>query len=91
MRELARWPLLLAAAVLVAGAIGVDYVSSERGYLLAAVLLGLGASCVGAFLYAEGARHREWWARRDTPGRHTTDCPPDAVGCSQETPPRAVD
>lgn len=60
MRELSRWPLLLAATLLLAAGIGVDYVTTERGALLAAILVGLGAACTGAFLYAEGARHREW-------------------------------
>lgn len=64
MDKLSRWPLLLACVVLVVGALGVDYVGSDRGYVLAAALLGLGAASFGAFLYAEGARHREWWARR---------------------------
>lgn len=68
MTHLTRWPLLLAAVLMVAAGVGVDYVSSERGYLLAAVLVGLGAACMGAFLYAEGARHRDWWSRPpDTP------------------------
>lgn len=77
MRELSRWPLLLAAVLLVGAGVGVDYASSERGGLLAAALVTLGAAAVGAFLYAEGARHRDWWGRDgDTPGRHEDDVGP---------------
>lgn len=79
MRELSRWPLLLAAAILVAAGVGIDYVSSERGYLLSAVLVGLAAAAVGAFLYAEGARHREWLEserRRDAVESATQAEPP---------------
>lgn len=59
MRHVARWPLLLAAAVLTATAVGVD-LGSEGGRGVAALLLTLGAVCLGAFTYGEGARHREW-------------------------------
>lgn len=64
MSTLSRWPLLLAALALVAAAIGMD-LGSEGGTAVAAALLLLGAVCLGAFLYAEGARRREWWAQHD--------------------------
>jgi hypothetical protein len=74
VRELSRWPLLLAAVALLAAALGVDYVGSDRGYLLSAVLVGLAAAAFGAFVYAEGARHREW--REDERGRDAVESPP---------------
>ena len=55
----ARWPLLLASAVLISAAIGID-LSTDEAYAVAAGIAALGAGALGAFIYAEGARHREW-------------------------------
>lgn len=63
MRELARWPLLLAAVVLSVTALGVDVTQGAASTGIAVALLALAATAFGAFLYAEGARHREWWDR----------------------------
>lgn len=64
MEKLSRWPLLLGALALSVTGVGVDLTSdAARG--LAAVLLVLAAVCLGGFVYAEGARHREWLDRQD--------------------------
>jgi multidrug transporter EmrE-like cation transporter len=64
-----RWPLLLASVTLIGAAIGID-LSTEEAYAVAAGVAALGAATLGAFVYAEGARHREWlhetiWKRKD--------------------------
>lgn len=76
MRELTRWPLLLAAVVLTTAAVGLD-VTQAAGERLAVALIIMAATAWGAFLYAEGARHREWWSatlrygrRDDYPANH---------------------
>ena len=60
MTKLARWPLLLAALATCAGALGVDLAAGHAAPSIVAVLLALSAVCLGAFVYAEGARHRDW-------------------------------
>lgn len=74
MEHLSRWPLLLAACVLAVLAVGLD-VSTSAGTALAVACLAMAAAAFGAFLYAEGARHREWWD-----GRHRDDTPADPPG-----------
>lgn len=74
MEHLARWPLLLAAVVLAAVAVGLD-MSSGPGQALAVAAVALASACLGAFLYAEGARHREWWDR-PRHGQDGDDAPP---------------
>lgn len=64
MTDLARWPLLTGAATLAALGIGLDLAEEAA---VAYAVWTLAAACVGAFLYAEGARHREWWHADDTP------------------------
>lgn len=63
--DLSRWPLLVAASVLLTVGLGVDLIT---GATVAAGVIALAAACIGAFLYAEGARHREWWSRHDDDG-----------------------
>jgi hypothetical protein len=58
MKDLARWPVLLAGAVLASVGIGLDLTKQAP---IAYGLWALSSACFGAFLYAEGARHREWW------------------------------
>lgn len=60
MKELSRWPLLLGAMLLIAVAVGID-LTHDSGLLVVEVLLIIAAVLIGAFVYAEGARHREWW------------------------------
>lgn len=58
-----RWPLLMASVVLISTGLALDLTSeTERPY--ATTCLVLGATAFGAFLYAEGARHREWLHRQ---------------------------
>ena len=80
MKELSRWPLLLAAVLLAAAALTID-LTQTTGTAPSAVaaLLALASAAFGAFLYAEGARHREWWdrAHRTDTGRHRGDAGPD--------------
>lgn len=60
MRErLERWPLLGASALLLTLGLGVEWTNAAA--LAGAGLILLGAATLGAFVYAEGARHREWW------------------------------
>jgi hypothetical protein len=58
-RAFSRWPLLLAALVTFGVGIGLD-LRDDGTYAVAATLIGLGAASFGAFIYAEGARHRDW-------------------------------
>jgi hypothetical protein len=58
-RAFARWPLLLAAVVAITVSVGLN-LADQPSYAIASVLLGLGSAAFGAFLYAEGARHRDW-------------------------------
>lgn len=58
--KLVRWPTLVGAVVFLTAAIGID-LTSDRATQLVTALVALSATCIGAFLYAEGARHREWW------------------------------
>lgn len=69
MNHLSRWPLLSAATVSAGTGVALDIATYPA---LAAGAWTLAAVCVGAFVYAEGARHREWREDRDTPdaGRH---------------------
>lgn len=64
MEHLSRWPLLLAAATLGVLGVGLD-LSNSAAAGLAVACVALSAAALGAFLYAEGARHREWWHRQD--------------------------
>jgi hypothetical protein len=57
VRVFARWPLLLAGLTMMSVGIGIDLTNQAS---IAYVLWALASACVGAFLYAEGARHREW-------------------------------
>lgn len=75
MKELSRWPLLLAAVILGVLGVGLD-VSNSAAAGLAVACVSLAAACLGAFLYAEGARHREWWDRwRHADLEHDDDTP----------------
>mgnify|MGYP001764360190 CR=1 FL=1 len=53
-----QWPLALAAVTLMAAGITLDLTTQAA---IAYGLWVLAAACLGAFVYAEGARHREWW------------------------------
>lgn len=63
MDKLTRWPLLVAAVALIGTAVGVD-LSTGPGAGIALAMVLLAAVMLGAFVYAEGARHRGWWHRR---------------------------
>jgi hypothetical protein len=67
VEQLRRWPLLLAAVTLGVLGVGLD-VSNSAAAGLAVACIALSAASLGAFLYAEGARHREWWHRDTRPG-----------------------
>lgn len=58
-RVFARWPLLLACVVLVGTGLALDLHSDEIAPFAVACMT-LGAAAFGAFIYAEGARHRDW-------------------------------
>ena len=62
MKHLERWPLLTSAGTFAALGVGVDLAT---GAPVAYAFMTLAAASVGAFLYAEGARRREWF---DDPG-----------------------
>jgi hypothetical protein len=65
-----RWPLALLCFGLIGAAIALD-VTTDAGQRIAVACESLGIAAGGAFVYAEGARHREWWdafRARDTPG-----------------------
>lgn len=59
MDKFARWPLLLAAGVFTGAAVGLDLTNDTSSYMVV-VLFVLASISLGAFIYAEGARHREW-------------------------------
>lgn len=59
MDKFARWPMLAASAAFTTAAIGIDLSNPTSAYMVA-VLFMLAAVTLGAFIYAEGARHREW-------------------------------
>lgn len=63
-RLYSRWPLLLAAFILVTSGLALD-LSRQETVPFAIACLVLGATAFGAFVYAEGARHREWWAHKN--------------------------
>jgi hypothetical protein len=69
--KLSRWPLLLGAVTLGVLGVGLD-LSNTAAAGLAVACVALSAACLGAFVYAEGARHREWWAHH----RHPDDTDP---------------
>lgn len=72
----ARWPLLVAGTTLAASGVGLDLAAQAP---VAYGLWCLAAACFGGFLYAEGARHREWLEQerdRNAAGRHADDVPP---------------
>jgi hypothetical protein len=58
---LTRWPLLAAAVTLTGTGVAID-VTTDTAERVAIALLMLAGVAWGAFVYAEGARHREWWA-----------------------------
>lgn len=79
MDKLSRWPLLLAAVTLGVMGTALD-LSNSSAVGLAVACVALSAAALGAFLYAEGARHREWWSQHaDTPtSQRGAGAPPDA-------------
>ncbi len=72
VHDFTRWPTLLAAVTLTGTGLALD-VADPSAAPYAAACLALGAAAFGSFLYAEGARHRDWndsdYRTRDTPGR----------------------
>jgi hypothetical protein len=81
VRELTRWPLLLAGIVLASAGIGLDLTTQAP---VAYGLWALASCAFGAFLFAEGSRHREWLeserleVERIRAGRDTPDPPQGA-------------
>jgi hypothetical protein len=70
--EFARWPTLLAAVTLTGSGLALD-LADPAASPFAVACLTLGAVAFGAFVYAEGARHRDW---TDTErSRHADDTP----------------
>jgi hypothetical protein len=57
--EFARWPTLLAAVTLTGSGLALD-LADPAASPFAVACLTLGAVAFGAFVYAEGARHRDW-------------------------------
>lgn len=55
----ARWPLALAAAGLTLLAVGLD-LSDTNSALVGGAILVLASVAIGAFVYSEGVRHREY-------------------------------
>jgi hypothetical protein len=72
--EYARWPTLLGAVTLTGAGLGLD-LAEPASSPFAAACLALGAVSFGAFVYAEGARHRDWTEaeRAERPDRPTGD------------------
>lgn len=68
----ARWPLLAASVTLTGAGLALDLTNPAVSGFAAACLV-LGASAFGAFVYAEGARHREWFTRSDSSLSATPD------------------
>lgn len=60
MKEFSRWPLAMLGFGLISIAVALD-LTNDAAVVLAGAIEVLGIATVGAFLYAEGARHREWW------------------------------
>lgn len=63
--EFTRWPLLLAAVTLMSAGVALDLAAQAP---VAFGLWALASAAFGGFIYAEGARHRDWTDRDDTPG-----------------------
>jgi hypothetical protein len=57
--DFTRWPTLLASVTLTGTGLALD-VAEPASAPYAAACLALGAVGLGAFVYAEGARHRDW-------------------------------
>lgn len=81
--KLVRWPTLVGSATFLTVAVGID-LTTEHEVALVEALVALSATCLGAFLYAEGARHREWWESRrellaSMGGRRDDDPPPSST------------
>lgn len=73
--EFARWPTLLAAVTLTGTGLALD-LADPSAAPFAVACLTLGAVAFGAFVYAEGARHRDWTEDEraaERPGRPTGD------------------
>jgi hypothetical protein len=77
--EFTRWPTLLAAVTLTGTGLALD-LADPSASPFAAACLALGAVAFGAFVYAEGARHRDWTDEERTrdPARHAD--PPGPAG-----------
>jgi hypothetical protein len=75
--EFTRWPTLLAAVTLATSGVALDLASHAP---VAFALWALSAACFGAFLYAEGARHRDW-----------TDAERRYLDADADTPDRGAD
>jgi hypothetical protein len=58
----ARWPLLLAGVTLVSAGVVLDL---ETQAPVAFGLWALASAAFGGFMYAEGARHRDWLDAHD--------------------------
>jgi hypothetical protein len=76
----ARWPLLAASTTLAGAGLALDLTSPDAAPFAVACLM-LAACAFGAFLYAEGARHRDWThaerSRSVTPAFTDSDDTPD--------------
>ena len=72
MKEFSRWPLGMMGFGLIGVAVAMD-LTTDIAAALASAIEVLGIAVVGAFIYAEGARHREWWEqyrkKNDTPNQ----------------------
>lgn len=59
MSSYSRWPLLMASIVFASAAVALDLTNGTSLYMVV-VLFVMASITLGAFIYAEGARHREW-------------------------------
>jgi hypothetical protein len=59
VKEFSRWPLAMLGFGLITVAVALDLTNTATAVLAGAIEV-LGIAVVGAFIYAEGARHREW-------------------------------
>lgn len=69
-----RWPLLAGSVSLIGTGLALD-IADPAATPYASACLALGAVAFGAFVYAEGARQRDWTEQERMSGKRTNDTP----------------
>lgn len=72
MSKFSRWPLGLLSFALISVAVGLD-LTTETTAAFAGAIEVLGIVTGGAFIYAEGAHHREWWTQYNKKNEQDTE------------------